>query len=182
MTGVGEIRLRRATRDDVSFLLDVLTDEDVQPFLGRGGAFDEDGVLAELDRQDEEPDAFGRFVIEVLEEGGWRAAGTLGFERVNRRSRIAQLERLAVHPAFRGRRLADDAARLFQRHLIFDLGFHRVQLEIYGFNERAQRHAERAGFVREGVKRKAYRRGDGWVDGVVYGLVREDLEGELSGP
>jgi RimJ/RimL family protein N-acetyltransferase len=174
------VRLRRATRDDVPFLLEVLTDDDVQPFLGRGGAFDEDGVLAELDQQEREPDAFGRFVIEVLEDGDWRKAGTLGFERVNRRSRIAQLERLAVHPAFRGRRLADDAARLFQRHLIFDLDFHRVQMEIYGFNERAQRHAERAGFVREGVKRKAYRRDDGWVDGVLYGLVREDLEPEVS--
>jgi RimJ/RimL family protein N-acetyltransferase len=174
------LRLRRATRDDVPFLLEVLTDDDVQPFLGRGGAFDEDGVLAELEQQEREPDAFGRFVIEVLEDGEWRKAGTLGFERVNRRSRIAQLERLAVHPAFRGRRLADDAARLFQRHLIFDLDFHRVQMEIYGFNERAQRHAERAGFVREGVKRRAYRRDDGWVDGVLYGLVREDLETEVS--
>jgi len=174
------VRLRRATRDDVPFLLEVLTDDDVQPFLGRGGAFDEDGVLAELDQQEREPDAFGRFVIEVLEDGDWRKAGTLGFERVNRRSRIAQLERLAVHPAFRGRRLADDAARLFQRHLIFDLDFHRVQMEIYGFNERAQRHAERAGFVREGVKRKAYRRDEGWVDGVLYGLVREDLKPEVS--
>jgi len=174
------LRLRRATRDDVPFLLEVLTDDDVQPFLGRGGAFDEDGVLAELEQQEREPDVFGRFVIEVLQDGEWRKAGTLGFERVNRRSRIAQLERLAVHPAFRGRRLADDAARLFQRHLIFDLDFHRVQMEIYGFNERAQRHAERAGFVREGVKRKAYRRDDGWVDGVLYGLVREDLETEVS--
>jgi RimJ/RimL family protein N-acetyltransferase len=174
----GGLRLRRATRDDVPFLLEVLTNEDVQPFLGRGGAFDEDGLVAELDRQEREPDAFGRFVIEVREDAEWRKAGTLGFERVNRRSRIAQLERLAVHPAFRGRRLADRAARLFQRHLIFDLDFHRVQLEIYGFNERAQRHAERAGFVREGVKRKAYRSDDGWVDGVLFGLVREDLEQE----
>ena len=81
-----------------------------------------------------------------------------------------------MHPRFRGRRLADDAARLLQRHLIRELGFHRIELEIYGFNERAQRHAERAGWVREGVKRKAYRRGDGWVDGVLYALVEEDLD------
>jgi hypothetical protein len=30
--------------------------------------------------------------------------------------------------------------------------------------------------VREGVKRKAYRRGDEWVDGVLYGLVAEELD------
>ena len=94
------------------------------------------------------------------------------FERVNRRSRIANLGGLAVHPDFRGGKVADEAARLFQRHLLDDLGFHRVQLEIYGFNERAMRHAERAGFTREGVRRKAYWRNDEWVDGVLYGLAR----------
>jgi RimJ/RimL family protein N-acetyltransferase len=72
--------------------------------------------------------------------------------------------------------VADEAARLFQRHLFDDLGFHRLELEIYGFNDRAIAHAERAGFVREGVKRKAYARGDAWVDGVLFGLVREDLD------
>jgi RimJ/RimL family protein N-acetyltransferase len=98
------------------------------------------------------------------------------FSLENRRSRIAHLSGLAIHPDFRGRRLSDDAARLFQHHLIFDLGFHRLQLECYAFNERAIRHAERSGFVREGVKRKAYHRHGEWVDGVLFGLVREDLE------
>ena len=68
------------------------------------------------------------------------------------------------------------AARLFQRHLFDELGYHRVQMEIYGFNERAMRHAERAGFTREGVRRKAYWRNDEWIDGVLYGLVSEDLD------
>jgi RimJ/RimL family protein N-acetyltransferase len=81
-----------------------------------------------------------------------------------------------VHPDFRGRRLADGTGRLLQRHLLDDLGYHRLQLEIYGFNERAIRHAERAGFVREGVRRKAYWRNGDWVDGILFGLVREDLD------
>jgi RimJ/RimL family protein N-acetyltransferase len=175
------IRVRRAARDDVDFLFDLFTHEDVRPFLAAGGTFDNDALLQELEHQEREPSAFGRFVIEVRDGDEWRRAGTMGFERVNERSRIARLGRLAVHPDFRGRHLGDDAARLFQRHLIFDLGFHRLQMEIYGYNERAQRHAERAGWIREGVKRKAYRHGDEWVDGVMYGLVREDLEHGSAG-
>jgi steroid Delta-isomerase len=81
-----------------------------------------------------------------------------------------------VHPDFRGRHVSDEAARLLQRHLVYELGFHRLQLEIYGFNERAIRHAERSGFVKEGVRRNAYRRHGRWVDGIIYGLVLEDLE------
>jgi RimJ/RimL family protein N-acetyltransferase len=172
----GGLRLRRATPDDVGFLAGLATHEDVQPFLAAVRASDEDSIRAEVERSLAEPDAFGRFVIEVERDGGWARAGAMGFEVANRRSRIANLGGLAVHPDFRGRKLADDAARLFQRHLLLDLGFHRLQLEVYGFNERALAHAERAGFVREGVRRKAYDRHGEWVDGVLFGLVREDLE------
>ena len=42
------------------------------------------------------------------------------------------------------------------------------------------RHAERSGFIREGVKRKAYHRHGEWVDGVLFGLVREDLAERLD--
>jgi len=134
-------------------------------------AKDREALLGDVARSEREPEQYGVFVIEADGE----RAGTMSFEVSNRRSRIANLGGLAVHPAFRGRRVADEAARLFQRHLIEDLGYHRLQLEIYGFNERAIRHAERAGFVREGTRRKAYDRHGEWVDGVLFGLVAEDL-------
>jgi RimJ/RimL family protein N-acetyltransferase len=167
-----DVRLRRAGPADLGFLVELMTHEEVEPFMAVIRPRDHEGMSAEIERSLAEPQEFGRFVIEV--DG--RPAGLMGFEVANRRSRIANLGSLAVHPDFRGRRLADRAARLFQRHLLDDLGYHRLQLEIYGFNERAQRHAERAGFVREGVRRKAYWRNDEWVDSVIYGLVREDLE------
>jgi len=167
-----EVCLRRAELADVDFLLELMTHEDVDPYMAVVRPRDREAILAEIERSEVEPEDYGRFVIEV--DG--RPAGLMGFEVANRRSRIANLGSLAVHPDFRGKRLADRAARLFQRHLLFELGYHRLQLEIYGFNERAQRHAERAGFVREGVRRKAYDRHGEWVDSVIYGLVREDLE------
>jgi RimJ/RimL family protein N-acetyltransferase len=158
------LRLRRAVAGDVDFLAAIRVR-------------DREGLLADVERSLAEPGEFGRILIEVEESGAWRRAGLMGYEVGNRRSRIANLGSLAVHPEFRGRRLADRAARLLQRYLIGQLGYHRLQLEIYGFNERAMQHAERAGFVREGVRRKAYRRGDEWVDGVLYGLVEDDLYG-----
>jgi RimJ/RimL family protein N-acetyltransferase len=168
-----KVALRRAEPRDADFLVELLTDEDVEPFMSPRRARDREAVLAEIERSQTEPEEFGRFVIEV--DG--QPAGLMGFEVANPRARIANLGSIAVHPDFRGNRVADEAARLFQRHLIFDLGFHRIQLEIYGFNERAQVHAERSGFVKEGVRRKAWPRDGEWVDGVIYGLVREDLEG-----
>jgi RimJ/RimL family protein N-acetyltransferase len=169
-------RVRRATADDVDFLLELSGHEDVEPFLRAVRATDRDEVLEEIEHSHAEPQESGRFVIEVEHEGAWRPAGVMGFDVANRRSRIANLGGLAIHPDFRGRGLADEAARLLQRHLLLDLDYHRLQLEIYGFNERAIQHAERSGFVREGVKRKAYWRHGEWVDGVLFGLIREDLD------
>jgi RimJ/RimL family protein N-acetyltransferase len=166
------VAIRRARAADADFIADLVTHEDVEPFLAAMRAKGRDEILAEIERSEAEPDAFGVFVIEVEGE----RAGTMRFERANVRSRIANLGGLAVHPDHRGAKVADTAARLFQRHLFDDLGFHRLQMEVYGFNERAMRHAERSGFVREGVRRKAYWRNDEWVDGVLYGLVVEDLE------
>ena len=169
-------RLRRATADDADFFLELGGHEDVEPFLRAIRTTDRGELVEEIERSLAEPRESGRFVIEVEEDGEWRRAGLMGFDLQNARNRIANLGGLAVHPDFRGRRLADDAARLFQHHLLIDLDFHRLQLEIYGFNERAIEHAERSGFIREGVKRKAYRRHGEWVDGVLFGLVQEDLD------
>jgi RimJ/RimL family protein N-acetyltransferase len=164
--------VRRATPDDVAFMASLASHEDVEPFMAAVSARDEDELHCEVELSTREPEHHGRFIVEVDGE----PAGVMAFEVSNRRSRIANLRALMLLPAYRGRGIADAAAQLLVRHLVFDLDYHRVQLECYGFNERAIRHAERAGFVREGVKRKAYWRHGEWVDGVLFGLVREDLE------
>ena len=96
--------------EDLEFLVELVNHADVQPFLGGRAARDGEAIVAEIARSENDPTAYGRFVIEV---DGTRA-GVLGFEVSNRRSRIAHLERLAVHPDFRGRRIADQAALLFR--------------------------------------------------------------------
>jgi RimJ/RimL family protein N-acetyltransferase len=166
------VSIRRAAADDVDWLCELLRDEETEPFLSAARPSDRDGVAAEVERSQREPRRFGRFVIEV---DGARA-GVMGFEERSEVHRIAHLGGLAVHPSFRGRGVADEAARILQRHLFDELGFHRLELACYGFNERAIRHSERVGFVREGVKRKAYLRHGEWQDAVLFALLREDLD------
>jgi RimJ/RimL family protein N-acetyltransferase len=163
--------LRRARRQDVEFMASLAAHEDVEPFMAAVSAR-EDELAREVELAEAEPQYHGRFIVQVNGE----PAGVMSFEVANRRSRIANLRSLMLLPDYRGRGIADAAARLLVHHLFFDLDYHRVQLECYGFNERAIRHAERSGFVREGVKRKAYWRHGGWVDGVLFGLLREDLD------
>ena len=165
------IALRRAGAGDVDWLLELWTGDDIEPFLSGRVGRERDALAAEVERSEREPERFGRMVIEADGE----RAGALGYEQVNERHRIVQLGRLAVHAEFRGRRLADEAARLVQRYLIGELGYHRIELACYAFNERAIAHAERSGFVREGVKRRAYMRHGEWQDAVQFSLLADEL-------
>ena len=174
LTGDG-FRLRRATAEDVDFISRLARHEDVERFMAAVSPREPGAVLERIERSQTDPGEHGVFVIEVDAEGGSARAGVVSFEVANRRSRIVYLYGLMLEPGFRGRGLARRATRLFVRHLIFDLEYHRVQLECYGFNERAIRHFEASGFIREGVRRKAYWRHGEWVDGVLFGLVREDF-------
>ena len=166
------IAIRRATADDAEWLADLYSGDDVDPFLGPRAAKDQQRILEEIDRSQRDPRVFGRFVIEADGE----RAGAFGFHQESDANSIARLEGLAVHPAHRGRRIADGAAELAQRLLLIELGYHRLELACYAFNERAIAHAERSGFVREGLKRKAYLRHGEWQDTVVFAVLREDLD------
>ena len=166
------ISLRRATTDDVDWLVALYNDDETEPFLGGLNAREAETIAVEVERSLHEPTKTGRLIIELDGE----RAGALQFDERSEANRIAHLGGLAVHPDFRGRGVADEGARLFQRYLFDELGFHRLELAVYGFNERAIRHAERVGYVREGVKRQAYLRHGEWQDAVEFALLRDDLD------
>ena len=54
-------------------------------------------------------------------------------------------------------------------------GMHRIEAEVYGFNAPAQRVFERAGFVCEGVRRRAYDRAGEWQDSICFGLLVDEF-------
>ena len=166
------VEIRRARAADADFLLELTLDDETRPYLGLPTGLTREDLLEEIARSDREPHASGRFVIEADGE----RVGSIGFRLVNERSRIAEAGRFAIHPAHRGRGFGVAAAHLFQRYLLVDLDLHRIELQIYGFNERALAQAERTGYVREGVKRRAYLKDGEWQDAVLFALLREDFD------
>jgi hypothetical protein len=67
-----EVRLRRAEPGDLDFLVELMTHEEVEPFMAVIRPRDPEAMGAEIERSLAEPEEFGRFVIEV--DG--RPAGT----------------------------------------------------------------------------------------------------------
>lgn len=171
-----EVALRRAVQGDVPWLTDLVAHPDVARFLAAVRAASPAEIAAEIERAGRDPEGYGVIVIEV----GGESLGTVTWERVNRRSRIASVSGLALDPRARGRGIAAAAIELLVAELLDERDLHRVQAEVYGFNERGAAFFERAGFVREGVRRLAYWRDGRWVDGVCFGLVAEDRAREAG--
>ena len=167
------VSIRAAVPDDIPFLVGLATDPDVASYLAAGRVVTVDAFAEQIARSEAEPDAYGVVVFELDGE----QAGTATWELVNRRSRIAAVSAIAVDPGLRGRGVGVAASRALQTRLFRDLGLHRLQMEVYAFNDRGLRHAERAGWVREGVRRRAYWRDGEWVDGILFGLLEDELDG-----
>jgi aminoglycoside 6'-N-acetyltransferase len=75
------------------------------------------------------------------------------------------------------RGLGTDTVRTLARHLVNDLGHHRLVIDPAVDNERAIRCYERVGFKRVGVMRQYERGGDGrWHDNLLLDLLAEELD------
>lgn len=155
-----DVTLRAATEADLAWVRELARDESVAPSLSTTAA---DGLSDAL--------AAGELWIALTADG--RRAGAVHVATINRRSRIADVRTLMVHPEARGRRLGAAILRAVAR-AAFARGVHRLEGEVYGFNEPALRSFDAAGFTREGVRRQAYDRHGAWQDGVRFGLLADD--------
>jgi RimJ/RimL family protein N-acetyltransferase len=154
------VQLRAATGADLGWVEELARSEAVARSLSTGAA---DGLAGSL--------AAGELWIAQTPDG--ERVGAVRISVVNRRSRIASIQTLMVDPGARGRGLGVAILRAASRDA-FGRGVHRLEGEVYGFNEPALRTFDAAGFTREGVRRRAYDRHGAWQDGVRFGLLADE--------
>jgi RimJ/RimL family protein N-acetyltransferase len=75
-----------------------------------------------------------------------------------------------------GQGFGTEATRLVVDYALRTVGLHRVSLEVFDFNPRAQRAYEKAGFVREGILRDSLLWDGERHDTIVMSVLRSDLD------
>ncbi|MET4060951.1 RimJ/RimL family protein N-acetyltransferase [Arthrobacter sp. UYP6] len=89
--------------------------------------------------------------------------------------------RIALSPAdILGQGYGTEATAAVVGHAFDDLGLHRVALEVFAFNPRAQRAYQKAGFAVEGRQREALFWDGARVDAVSMGILARDPRPALT--
>lgn len=82
--------------------------------------------------------------------------------------------RIALTPGWTGRGFGTEATRAVLDHAFDAIGLHRVGLDVYSFNPRAERSYEKAGFRHEGRQRHTLFWEGEWVDSVLMAVLSTD--------
>ncbi|HYG60211.1 MAG TPA: GNAT family protein [Symbiobacteriaceae bacterium] len=110
----------------------------------------------------------------IVEKNG-TLIGSVRLWRVSERNRSAMLTIFIGEKRAWGSGYGTDAMRLILRQAFGPMKLHRVELNVFDFNERAIRCYERVGFTREGIRREALCRDGRYHDILVMGILREEF-------
>jgi RimJ/RimL family protein N-acetyltransferase len=110
----------------------------------------------------------------IVERDG-RLIGSVRLWRISDRNKSACLTIFIGDKNRWGQGCGTDALRVLLRQAFGPLNLHRVELNVFDFNERAIRSYEKVGFVREGVRRQALVRWGKYHDVLVMGVLREEF-------
>lgn len=164
-----ELRLRPFRPTDAAALVDAFSEPDIRYYHFREYATEAEAMeLIDTATQGWKTETFANWVIcdhrdSMLGRAGLHLSLTDGWAEIA----------YWVLPAARGRNVAVRAAVALTAWA-HGVGLHRIELQHSEHNDRSQRVAEKAGFVREGVRRGANLHEDGWHNMVVYSRLPDD--------
>ena len=117
-------------------------------------------------------------VIEIEQEGQWRAVGNCGVHQIDWRIRSAELGIFIGDKSRWNQGIGTHVMKLLLKHGFETLNLNRIALEVYDSNPRAIRTYEKAGFVLEGRKRQAVYRHGKYSDVLVMSVLRSEWQEE----
>jgi RimJ/RimL family protein N-acetyltransferase len=109
----------------------------------------------------------------ICDESG-RLIGRIDYEGFRLPERAAELSILIGEKDAWSKGYGSEAITLLLEWLFNDRGAHRVWLEVFPENTRAQRAYEKVGFVREGTLRETWLVDGRWHDEHVYSMLRRE--------
>ena len=170
-TLIGErVRLVQLNSEHAVAYLASLQDEEANRLTGSQDTFTQTQIESWLGSRPEQTD---RLDLAVVENATGKYCGEVVILDVDDNNLSCGF-RIALTSEFIGKGLGTEATRLIVDYVFANTPMHRVGLEVYAFNPRAQRVYEKVGFSKEGVMRDALRWNGEWVDAIMMSILRTD--------
>ncbi len=165
--------LRPLDADDLDRCLRWINDPEVLQYLGRRrptGREQETQWLANQYKSDDQ------FSLAIVLKDGDRHIGNCGFNDIEYEDRKAAFGILIGEKDTWSSGYGTEATRLILTYGFRTLGLHRIALEVYSNNPRAQAAYERAGFRLEGTQRESYYCDGQYFDTYIMAILRTEWE------
>ena len=114
-----------------------------------------------------------RMDLAVLDNVSGQVVGEVVFNEFDPAANSCNFRTL-IGESGRNRGIGTEATRLFLAYGFEQLGLHRISLDVFAFNPRAQRVYEKVGFRVEGVRRDALRFDDEYVEEIMMAILAPD--------
>jgi len=119
-------------------------------------------------------DTTDRFLLLVIETDGMLIGAMVLRNEENLPSRSATFRIIIGDPAYLDRGYGTEASTLLLDYAFAVLGYHKINLDLFEYNARAQARYEKLGFVLEGRRRENHwSRGRFWDD-ILMGVTAEE--------
>jgi RimJ/RimL family protein N-acetyltransferase len=165
------VLLRPVSLADVPGLRDLVSDDpEGDRLTGTHATFDEESLSRWYGSRGEHDD---RLDLAVVERATGEYAGEVVLNDLDA-DNLSCSFRIGLRRGYRDRGLGTEATRLVVDHALRTVGLHRVSLEVYAFNPRAQAVYERVGFRVEGRLRDALRWDGEYSDALVMAVLAPD--------
>ena len=145
-------------------------DPEVARLTGSRASFTRDEVIRFFLSCVDDPD---RYDFLLLDPAG-RIIGESVLNEIDWEARRANFRICIFHPEDRGKGIGSWMVRTTRDFAFEALKLHRLELDVFSFNPRAERSYEKAGFRREGVRRDAIRDGSGYGDDILMAILEEE--------
>lgn len=145
-------------------------DPEVARLTGSKTVFSREEVVSFFLRSLEDPDR--RLFLLLSPEG--KIIGESVISDIDWDLRLANFRIAIFHKDARGKGIGTWVVEKTRDYAFEELKLHRLELDVYSFNPRAERTYTRAGFHREGVRRDAVLDGETYADDILMAILEED--------
>lgn len=133
--------------------------------------------IAELEEDKERSHNSAYFRLRTLEDDN--LIGFVVIHSIEWNNRVGSLAIGIGDTKYQNKGYGSEALQLILRYAFHELNLHRVGLDVIGYNSRAIRAYEKAGFIEEGRIRSAIYRDGHYSDRIMMGILKSEWEQQI---